>query len=127
MKIACDIKSRIVNEQLQYEDFMIITNQASYSDYLTICFDELNIPATLSQNEACHYNSDYRKMSRSLSECKGHTFKEIIQFLQKQDISASMIKTLTINVMMKSVLKSLIYSSNVLFQVKEKQIRQVLL
>lgn len=94
MKIACDIKSRIVNEQLQYEDFMIITNQASYSDYLTICFDELNIPATLSQNETCHYNSDYRKMSRSLSECKGHTFKEIIQFLQKQDISASMIKTL---------------------------------
>lgn len=94
MKIACDIKSRIVNEQLQYEDFMIITNQASYSDYLTICFDELNIPATLSQNVACHYNSDYRKMSRSLSECKGHTFKEIIQFLQKQDISASMIKTL---------------------------------
>ena len=94
MKIACDIKSRIVNEQLQYEDFMIITNQASYSDYLTICFDELNIPATLSQNETCHYNSDYRKMSRSLSECKGHTFKEIIQFLQRQDISASMIKTL---------------------------------
>ena len=94
MKIACDIKSRIVNEQLQYEDFMIITNQASYSDYLTICFDELNILATLSQNETCHYNSDYRKMSRSLSECKGHTFKEIIQFLQKQDISASMIKTL---------------------------------
>lgn len=46
MKIACDIKSRIVNEQLQYEDFMIITNQASYSDYLTVCFDELNIPAT---------------------------------------------------------------------------------
>lgn len=94
MKIACDIKSRIVNEQLQYEDFMIITNQASYSDYLTICFDELNIPATLSQNVACHYNSDYRKMSRSLSECTEHTFKEIIQFLQKQDISASMIKTL---------------------------------
>lgn len=94
MKIACDIKSRIVNEQLQYEDFMIITNQASYSDYLTICFDELNIPATLSQNETCHYNSDYRKMSRSLSECKGHTFKEIIQFLQRQDISTSMIKTL---------------------------------
>lgn len=94
MKIACDIKSRIVNEQLQYEDFMIITNQASYSDYLTICFDELNIPATLSQNETCHYNSDYRKMSRSLSECKGHTFKEIIQFLQRQDISVSMIKTL---------------------------------
>ena len=94
MKIACDIKSRIVNEQLQYEDFMIITNQASYSDYLTVCFDELNIPATLSQNETCHYNSDYRKMSRSLSECTGHTFKEIIQFLQKQDISASMIKTL---------------------------------
>lgn len=94
MKIACDIKSRIVNEQLQYKDFMIITNQASYSDYLTICFDELNIPATLSQNETCHYNSDYRKMSRSLSECIGHTFKEIIQFLQKQDISASMIKTL---------------------------------
>ena len=94
MKIACDIKSRIVNEQLQYEDFMIITNQASYSDYLTICFDELNIPATLSQNLACHYNSDYRKMSRSLSECTEHTFKEIIQFLQKQDISASMIKTL---------------------------------
>lgn len=94
MKIACDIKSRIVNEQLQYEDFMIITNQASYSDYLTICFDELNIPATLSQNETYHYNSDYRKMSRSLSECKGHTFKEIIQFLQRQDISASMIKTL---------------------------------
>lgn len=94
MKIACDIKSRIVNEQLQYEDFMIITNQASYSDYLTICFDELNIPATLSHNETCHYNSDYRQMSRSLSECKGHTFKEIIQFLQKQDISASMIKTL---------------------------------
>ena len=94
MKIACDIKSRIVNEQLQYEDFMIITNQASYSDYLTVCFDELNIPATLSQNETCHYNSDYRKMSRSLSECNGHTFKEIIQYLQKQDISASMIKTL---------------------------------
>lgn len=94
MKIACDIKSRIVNEQLQYEDFMIITNQTSYSDYLTICFDELNIPATLSKNETCHYNSDYRKMSRSLSKCKGHTFKEIIQFLQKQDISASMIKTL---------------------------------
>ena len=94
MKIACDIKSRIVNEQLQYEDFMIITNQASYSDYLTVCFDELNIPATLSQNEACHYNSDYRKMSRSLSECNGHTFKEIIQYLQTQDISASMIKTL---------------------------------
>ena len=94
MKIACDIKSRIVNEQLHYEDFMIITNQASYSDYLTVCFDELNIPATLSQNVACHYNSDYRKMSRSLSECIGHTFKEIIQFLQKQDISASMIKTL---------------------------------
>lgn len=84
MKIACDIKSRIVNEQLQYEDFMIITNQASYSDYLTVCFDELNIPATLSQNVACHYNSDYRKMSRSLSECIGHTFKEIIQFLQNR-------------------------------------------
>lgn len=94
MKIACDIKSRIVNEQLQYEDFMIITNQASYLDYLTVCFDDLNIPATLSQNEACHYNSDYRKMSRSLSECNGHTFKEIIQYLQTQDISSSMIKTL---------------------------------
>lgn len=94
MKIACDIKSRIVNEQLQYEDFMIITNQASYLDYLTVCFDDLNIPATLSQNEACHYNSDYRKMSRSLLECQGHTFKEIIQYLQTQDISASMIKTL---------------------------------
>lgn len=94
MKIACDIKSRIVNEQLQYEDFMIITNQASYLDYLTVCFDDLNIPATLSQNEACHYNSDYRKMSRALLECKGHTFKEIIQYLQTQDISASMIKTL---------------------------------
>ena len=94
MKIACDIKSRIVNEQLQYEDFMIITNQASYLDYLTVCFDDLNIPATLSQNEACHYNTDYRQMSRALEECKGHTFKEIIQFLQKQDINASMIKTL---------------------------------
>lgn len=94
MKIACDIKSRIVNEQLQYEDFMIITNQASYLDYLTVCFDDLNIPATLSQNEACQYNSDYRKMSRALLECQGHTFKEIIQYLQTQDISASMIKTL---------------------------------
>ena len=94
MKIACDIKSRIVNEQLQYEDFMIITNQASYLDYLTVCFDDLNIPATLSQNEACHYNTDYRQMSRALEECKGHTFKEIIQFLKKCEISASMIKTL---------------------------------
>ena len=94
MKIACDIQSRIVNEQLQYEDFMIITNQASYSDYVTVCFDERNITATLARNIAWHYNSDYRKMSRSLSECIGHTFNEIIKILQKQDISASMIKTL---------------------------------
>ena len=32
MKVACDIKTRIVNEQLHLEDFLIITNQSSYLD-----------------------------------------------------------------------------------------------
>ena len=94
MKVACDIKKRIVDEGFHYEDFLIITNQSSYFDYLSMIFEELNIPCTISHSEPCYYNEDYCAASYMLAECQGTTFQEIISFLCKRHISETLLHTL---------------------------------
>lgn len=87
MKVACDIKMRIVNEHLHLEDFMIITNQSKYSDYLASVFEDLELPHMIKHVEDRHYDKDYLLMSKALLECKGHTFKEIITYLNQLNLT----------------------------------------
>lgn len=94
MKVACDIKMHIVNEQLHFEDFLVITNQSSYLDYLSSAFETLELPHMIRQITDHHYDKDYLLMSRALSECKGRTFKEIIIYLNELDISSTTRKML---------------------------------
>lgn len=86
MKVACDIKMHIVNEQLHFEDFLVITNQSSYLDYLSSAFEMLELPHMIRQITDHHYDKDYLLMSRALFKCKGTTFKEIIIYLNELDI-----------------------------------------
>lgn len=95
MKVAADIKKRIVNEKLRLEDFMIVTNQLNYLDYLAYSFEELGIPCMIDHIEDRHYNKDYRLMSNALLKCNGHTFKEIITYLNHLKLSDSIVQMLS--------------------------------
>ena len=87
LKVTADIKEKIVKEKAHFSDFMVITKDDLYQDYLKTIFDQWHYSHTIEETTLFYYDSSFIKIKNALPALTAQAFHDITKELLQLDLS----------------------------------------
>ena len=87
LKVTADIKEKIVKEKAHFSDFMVITKDDLYQDYLKTIFDQWHYSHTIEDTTLFYYDPSFIKIKNALPTMQAQTFHDISHELLQLDLN----------------------------------------
>lgn len=87
--VVASIYQKIVDEDLHYQDFIIVYPHSSYVQILIDTLATLQIPHSLANVKSCQYDYDYQHILDQIDCLQYHTFQEFANYFLSEEMEES--------------------------------------